>query len=112
MTTAKPLRCACRQPWLTVMTSFSCTLPASARYAVNCRQAGLQASSDDHALAKCFVLGVALILSAVWCSAVILSGERAVFILVVWIIVGAYLIVRAYTCARTRTPARVSRSRS
>jgi hypothetical protein len=50
--------------------------------------------------ALCFVLGVALILSAVWCSAVILSGERAVFILVVWIIVGAYLIVRAYTCAR------------
>jgi hypothetical protein len=62
--------------------------------------------------ALCFVLGVALILSAVWCSAVILSGERAVFILVVWIIVGAHLIVRAYTCARTHTPARVSRSRS
>jgi hypothetical protein len=60
--------------------------------------------------ALCFVLGVTLILSAVWCSAVILSGERAVFILVVWIIVGAYLIVRAYTCARTRPPARVSRS--
>ncbi len=62
--------------------------------------------------ALCFVLGVALILSAVWCSAVILSGERAVFILVVWIIVGAYLIVRAYTGARAHTPARVSRSRS
>jgi hypothetical protein len=45
--------------------------------------------------ALCFVLGVALILSAVWCSAVILSGERAVFILVVWTVVGAYLIVRA-----------------
>ena len=60
--------------------------------------------------ALCFVLGVALILSAVWCSAVILSGERAIFILVVWIVVGAYLIVRAYTCARTRTPARVARS--
>ena len=60
--------------------------------------------------ALCFVLGVALILSAVWCSAVILSGDRAIFILVVWIVVGAYLIVRAYMCARTRTPARVSRS--
>ena len=60
----------------------------------------------------CFVLGVTLVLAGLWCSAVILSGERAVFILVVWIVVGAYLIVRAYTCARTHTPARVSRSRS
>ena len=31
-----------RQPWLTVMKSFSCTLPASARYAVNCR------GQEDH----------------------------------------------------------------
>ena len=31
----------------------------------------------------CFVLGVMLILSAVWSSAVLLSGDRAVFILVV-----------------------------
>ena len=43
----------------------------------------------------CFVLGVALILSAVWSSAVILSGARAVCILLVWLAIGAYLIVCA-----------------
>ena len=43
----------------------------------------------------CFVLGVALILSAVWSSAVILSGARAVCILLVWFAIGAYLIVCA-----------------
>ena len=47
--------------------------------------------------ALCFVFGVALIASAVWSSAVILSGDRAVFILVAWIVIGAYLIVGAYT---------------
>jgi hypothetical protein len=47
--------------------------------------------------ALCFVFGVALIVSAVWSPAVILSGDRAVFILVAWVVIGAYLIVRAYT---------------
>jgi len=43
----------------------------------------------------CFVLGVALILSAVWSSAVILSGARAACILLVWLAIGVYLIVCA-----------------
>ena len=44
--------------------------------------------------ALCFVFGVALIVSAVRSPAVILSGDRAVFILVAWVVIGAYLIVR------------------
>ena len=49
----------------------------------------------------CFVLGVTLILSGGWCSAVVLSGDRAGFILVVWTVVGAYLIVRAFKSLHT-----------
>src|SRR5215207_6860388 len=49
----------------------------------------------------CFVLGVALILSAVWSSAVILSGARAFCILVVWLAIGAHLIVRALDTQQT-----------
>ena len=43
----------------------------------------------------CFVLGVALILAAVGASALILSGARAVYLLLAWLAVGAFLIVRS-----------------
>jgi hypothetical protein len=43
----------------------------------------------------CFVLGVAIILAAVGSAALILSGARAVCLLLVWLAIGAFLIVRS-----------------